>query len=88
MVKTNSVHTTCESRASDVSQEHQTPGRQSTTCESRVSDVSQEHHLTHQTPDRQSTLPKTTCLLSSHSVLLHVTKNWHPLELGPGYMQV
>ena len=63
MVKTNRAHTTCESRASDVSQEHQTP-------------------------DRQSTLPKTTCLLSSHSVLLHVTKNWHPLELGPGYMQV
>ena len=29
------------------------------------------------------TRPKTTCFWSSHSVLAHVTKNWHPLVLGP-----
>merc|ERR1719215_882267 len=30
-----------------------------------------------------STWPKTTCLLSSQSHLLHVMKNWQPLELAP-----
>ena len=29
------------------------------------------------------TLPNTTCFPSSHSHLPHVTKNWHPLVLGP-----
>lgn len=29
------------------------------------------------------TRPNTTCLLSSHSVLLQVMKNWHPFVLGP-----
>ena len=27
--------------------------------------------------------PKTTCLLSNHSVLANVIKNWHPFEFGP-----
>ena len=26
-----------------------------------------------------------TCLLSSHSALLHVMKNWHPFVLGPEF---
>ena len=29
------------------------------------------------------TLPNTTCLLSSHSALAVVMKNWHPLVFGP-----
>uniref|UniRef100_A0A7C8YDN4 Uncharacterized protein n=1 Tax=Opuntia streptacantha TaxID=393608 RepID=A0A7C8YDN4_OPUST len=30
-----------------------------------------------------STLPNTTCLLSSHSHFAQVIKNWHPFVFGP-----